>query len=133
LQSIHVEEDAAEAAWLVDGTGPFADFLRERGAPPSAPIGQRPIAWLDSLGALGAGTLLVHLTVADAPSLELAARRGCIAVLCPRSNVHIGGRLPDVAAIRAAGLRVALGTDSLASCAPLDVLGDVQRLARARR
>lgn len=133
VASIHVEEDPAEAALLVDAEGPFADFLRERGAQPSkatAP-GLRPIPWLDSLGALGEGTLLVHLTVADAASLELAAARGCIAVLCPRSNQHIGGRLPDVAAVRAAGLRVALGTDSLASCATLDVLGDVQLLARA--
>jgi cytosine/adenosine deaminase-related metal-dependent hydrolase len=133
LASIHVEEDPAEAALLVDGDGPFAELLRERGGQPSkatAP-GMRPIAWLDSLGVLGEGTLLVHLTVADAPSLQLAAARGCIAVLCPRSNQHIGKRLPDVAAIRAAGLRVALGTDSLASCATLDVLGDVQLLARA--
>jgi aminodeoxyfutalosine deaminase len=133
VASIHVEEDPAEAALLVDGDGPFADFLRERGATPSkltAP-GLRPIPWLDSLGALGEGTLLVHLTVADAASLQLAAARGCIAVLCPRSNQHIGGRLPDVAAVRAAGLRVALGTDSLASCVTLDVLGDVQLLARA--
>jgi cytosine/adenosine deaminase-related metal-dependent hydrolase len=133
VASIHVEEDPAEAALLVDGDGPFADFLRERGGQPSkatAP-GMRPIAWLDSLGALGEGTLLVHLTVADGASLQLAAQRKCIAVLCPRSNQHIGARLPDVAAVRAAGLRVALGTDSLASCATLDVLGDVQLLARA--
>ena len=33
--------------------------------------------------------------------------------------------------MRAAGLRVALGTDSLASSPTLDVLGDVQALARA--
>ncbi len=131
VASIHVEEDPAEAAFLVDGEGPFAEFLRERGAPKSAPPGLRPIPWLDSLGALGEGTLLVHLTVADAASLQLAAKRNCIAVLCPRSNQHIGARLPDVAAIRASGLRVALGTDSLASCATLDVLGDVQALARA--
>jgi cytosine/adenosine deaminase-related metal-dependent hydrolase len=132
LASIHVEEDPAEAAWLVDGNGPFADFLAERDALPSVAVpGLRPIAWLDSLGVLGPGTLLVHLTVADSDSLERAARHGCVAVLCPRSNLHIGKRLPPVGGIRAAGLRVALGTDSLASCPTLDVLGDVQTLARA--
>lgn len=132
LASIHVEEDPAEAAWLVDGAGPLADFLRERDALPSVPVpGVRAIPWLDSLGVLGHGTLLVHLTVADAESLDVAARNGCIAVLCPRSNLHIGGRLPPVDGIRAAGLRAALGTDSLASCPTLDVLGDVQVLARA--
>jgi cytosine/adenosine deaminase-related metal-dependent hydrolase len=132
LASIHIEEDPAEAAWLVDGTGPFAEFLAERDALPSVPVpGVRPVEWLDSLGVLGAGTLLVHLTVADSDSLERAARNGCIAVLCPRSNLHIGARLPPVGGIRAAGLRVALGTDSLASCPTLDVFGDVQALARA--
>jgi cytosine/adenosine deaminase-related metal-dependent hydrolase len=73
----------------------------------------------------------VHLTVADSDSLDRAARNGCIAVLCPRSNLHIGGRLPPTGGIRAAGLRVALGSDSLASSPTLDVLGDVQALARA--
>jgi aminodeoxyfutalosine deaminase len=131
IPSIHVEEDPAEAAWLVDAGGPFASFLRDRDALPGGVPGRRPVAWLDALGVLGPGTLLVHLTVADADSLERAAARGCIAVLCPRSNQHIGGRLPPVDGIRAAGLRAALGTDSLASCPTLDVFGDVQALARA--
>jgi cytosine/adenosine deaminase-related metal-dependent hydrolase len=144
IPSIHVEEDPAEAAWLVDGAGPFGAFLRERAeerrrlggatasdATTSVVPGRRPVAWLDDLGVLGEGTLLVHLTVADAESLERAAERGCIAVLCPRSNLHIGGRLPPVEGIRAAGLRAALGTDSLASCPTLDVFSDVQTLARA--
>ena len=131
LASIHVEEDPAEADWLLDGSGPLAGFLGRRDALPAAPPRLRPVPWLESLGVLGAGTLLVHLTVADADSLARAARHGCVAVLCPRSNLHIGGRLPPVDGVRAAGLRVALGTDSLASCATLDVLGDVQQLARA--
>ncbi len=80
---------------------------------------------------LGPGSLLVHLTVADNASLALAAQRGATAVLCPRSNRHITGRLPPWDRIRAAGLRVALGSDSLASSPTLDVLGDVAELARA--
>jgi cytosine/adenosine deaminase-related metal-dependent hydrolase len=132
LASIHIEEDPAEAAWLVDGSGPFAEFLAERDALPSVAVpGMRPVVWLDSLGVLGAGTLLVHLTVADTESLDRAAARGCIAVLCPRSNLHITGRLPPVGGIRAAGLRAAIGTDSLASSPTLDVLGELQALARA--
>ncbi len=128
LKSIHVEEDPAEAELLEHGTGPLADLLRARGA---TARGLRPIPWLDSLGVLGAGTLLVHLTAADDDSLALAARRGAIAVLCPRSNLHIGKKLPPVARLRAAGLDAALGTDSLASAPSLDVLADVQALARA--
>lgn len=132
LASIHVEEDPAEAAYLLEGRGPLADLLDERNArPEGTPCGLRPVAWLDALQLIGPGTLLVHLTCADDASLALAARLGATAVLCPRSNLHISDRLPPVARIRAAGLRVALGTDSLASSPSLDVLGEVATLAKA--
>jgi cytosine/adenosine deaminase-related metal-dependent hydrolase len=132
IATIHVEEDPAEAGWLVEGSGPLAALLAERNAQPEGqPAGVRPVAWLDALGVIGEGTLLVHLTFADDASLMRAARRGAIAVLCPRSNRHITGKLPPVMRIRAAGLRVALGTDSLASSPSLDVLGEVQTLSRA--
>jgi cytosine/adenosine deaminase-related metal-dependent hydrolase len=130
IASIHVEEDPAEAGFSVEGAGPLAELLSARGATVQA-VGKRPIPWLDQLGLIGDGTLLVHLTFADDASLRLAAERRAIAVLCPRSNRHITGHLPPFARIRQAGLRVALGTDSLASSPSLDVLGDVQTLARA--
>jgi cytosine/adenosine deaminase-related metal-dependent hydrolase len=49
--------------------------------------------------------------------------------LCPRSNLHIEGKLPPLLAIREAGIDAALGTDSLASNASLDVLADAKALA----
>jgi cytosine/adenosine deaminase-related metal-dependent hydrolase len=132
IRSIHVEEDPAEAQFLVEGTGPLAALLAERGVQPEgAPSGKRPVEHLDALGVLGPGTLLVHLNFAPPPSLALARARGAIAVLCPRSNLHITGGLPPFQAIRALGLDVALGSDSLASSPTLDVLGDAQALARA--
>jgi len=123
--SIHVEEDPAEAEWLLAGTGPLAGLLPPGGAP-----GLRPVAYLDRLGLLGPQTLLVHMTCADDASIQLAVRRGATSVLCPRSNLHIGGRLPPWRALRAAGARVALGSDSLASADSLDVLADAAVLAR---
>jgi cytosine/adenosine deaminase-related metal-dependent hydrolase len=51
--------------------------------------------------------------------------------LCPRSNLHIGGRLPDVPALLESGVRLCLGTDSLASSPTLDVLDEVQVLREA--
>jgi cytosine/adenosine deaminase-related metal-dependent hydrolase len=130
LASIHLEEDPAEAGLTVEGAGPLAELLRARGAPVKA-VGLRPLAWLDSLGLIGDGTLLVHLTFADDASLRRAAELRAVAVLCPRSNQHITAHLPPFARIRAAGGRVALGTDSLASSPSLDLFGDVQALARA--
>jgi cytosine/adenosine deaminase-related metal-dependent hydrolase len=132
VRSIHVDEDPAEARWLVEGIGPLAELLAERDSrPEGTPCGLRPVPWLDTLGVIGPRTLLVHLACADDASIAIAVRRGAVAVLCPRSNLHIGNRLPPWDRIRAAGLRVALGTDSLASSPSLDVLGEVATLAQA--
>lgn len=123
--SIHVEEDPAEAAWMQNHCGPFAELLRSGKAP-----GVRPVEYLDQLGLLRPGTLLVHMTCADSETLSLAARRGATVVLCPRSNLHIGKRLPPWQKVREAGCAIALGTDSLASCPSLDVAADAAVLAR---
>jgi cytosine/adenosine deaminase-related metal-dependent hydrolase len=132
LASIHVEEDPDEAAYLVEGAGALARLVTARGfAPHPRPPGLRPVEWLDQLGLVGEGTLLVHLACAGPATLALVRRRGAVAVLCPRSNLHVGGHLPPWEAMRSAGLAVALGTDSLASSPSLDVLGEVAVLARA--
>jgi cytosine/adenosine deaminase-related metal-dependent hydrolase len=73
--------------------------------------------------------LAVHLTDARPEELDVVARRGSPVVLCPRSNLFIETRLPPLLAIRAAGLSPALGTDSLASNASLDVLAEARALA----
>ncbi|HEY0839203.1 MAG TPA: amidohydrolase family protein [Vulgatibacter sp.] len=126
VRSIHAAEHADEVDWLVRGEGAFAEVLRKKGA---ASPGELPLRYLDSLGAIGGETLLVHLAAATPEELALAASRGATAVLCPRSNVHIGGVLPDLAAVRAAGLPYVLGTDSLASSPDHDLLGEVRALA----
>jgi cytosine/adenosine deaminase-related metal-dependent hydrolase len=66
----------------------------------------------------------------DAADRELLARRGVHVVLCPRSNRNLGVGVADVPALLAAGIRLALGTDSLASADTLDVLDDAVLLHR---
>lgn len=126
VRSVHAAENPDEEAWLLHGEGPFAPFLRSKGA---APPRQRTLPYLAELGAVGLETLLVHLVTASPDELAHARDLGATAVLCPRSNLHIGGRLPDLRAIRAAGIPWVLGTDSLASTPDHDLLGEVQLLA----
>jgi cytosine/adenosine deaminase-related metal-dependent hydrolase len=95
---------------------------RDLGAFP--PPGVSPVAHLDALGVLSPQALLVHLTLTRGEDLDRVARTGARAVLCPRSNLHITGRLPDAEGILARGIPLALGTDSLASCPDLDVLAE---------
>ena len=62
-------------------------------------------------------------------ALRFVAESGAPVVLCPRSNLHIEGRPPPLDAILAAGISPALGTDSLASNASLDVLAEARLFA----
>src|SRR4029077_5577764 len=89
------------------------------------------VAYLAALGAFDtpAPPLLVHMVHADGDDRRIAREAGATVVLCPRSNLHIGGRLPDVGALHADGLPLALGTDSLASTPDLSLFGEMATLA----
>jgi cytosine/adenosine deaminase-related metal-dependent hydrolase len=130
--SVHLAEHAAERSFLERGEGPIPDWYTTRLKIPQGQIawpGKSPVAFADELGALGPHVLCVHLTDARNDELELIARRDAVPVFCPRSNLYIETRLPPLIAARAAGLLPALGTDSLASNASLDVLAEARALA----
>lgn len=131
--TIHVAEDPHEAQFLRDGTGPFADLLDELGVDWRwwTPPGTTVIPYLDSLGVLRPRLTLVHGVHLTDEDIALLAAKGSSLVLCPRSNLKIGGKLPDVPALLKAGVRLAIGTDSLASAPDLDVLAEIRVLAEA--
>ena len=129
--SVHVAEHPAERRFLEKGDGPVAEWYEARLKLRRDLLewpGESPIAFADALGALAPDVLAVHLTDALPAELDLVARRGATVVLCPRSNLHIETRLPPLLAFRAAGIAPALGTDSLASNASLDVLYEARAL-----
>jgi cytosine/adenosine deaminase-related metal-dependent hydrolase len=132
LPTMHCDEDADSMVFLAEGAGPWADLLDRLGRPWR---GQHPrcgsgVELLHQLGLLGPGLGLVHLCHLPEAHLPLLLRSGATAVLCPRSNLHIGGRLPTPALLRAQ-LPLAIGTDSLCSTPDLDLLAEAAELARA--
>ena len=130
--SIHVAEDEDEVALLRDGSGRWPAFLAGMGVDPATRVPRKtPVAYLASLGAFQTDTppLLVHMVHAGADDRRIARDAGATVVLCPRSNLHIGGRLPDVDAIVAEGLPLAIGTDSLASVPDLSLWAEMATLA----
>jgi cytosine/adenosine deaminase-related metal-dependent hydrolase len=131
LTSLHLCEHGAERAFLRDGGGPFAKFIQNRQSTPPdwSPPGLDPVRYALSLGALAPDVLCVHLCDARPDEIALVAQPRAKAVLCPRSNLHIELKLPPLPALLSAGLRPALGTDSLASCPSLDVMADARALA----
>lgn len=130
--SLHLAEHAAERRILEHGDGPVAGWYERRLKLRRDLVewpGKSPVRLADELGALAPQIACVHLTDAHADELELVARRGAPVVFCPRSNLYIETRLPPLLAARAAGILPALGTDSLASNASLDVLAEARALA----
>jgi len=80
---------------------------------------------------LGPRSLVVHAVDLDDEDFRDLSRSGATVVLCPRSNLHIGGRLPDLPRLLEAGLPLAIGTDSLASAPTLSPLAELAVLGRA--
>ena len=131
--AIHLAESVAEAAFLRDGSGGWHAFLAGRGLGDVSftPSGASPVLYADSLGVLHPRLVAAHCVQVDAADRELLARRGVHVVLCPRSNRNLGVGPADVPGLVAAGVLLALGTDSLASVDTLDVLDDAVLLHRS--
>lgn len=70
---------------------------------------------LERLNLLRTNTVLVHGIALSADDIRILARRGCKLVWCPISNFRLYGRTAPIAALRRAGVTVALGTDSTLS------------------
>jgi cytosine/adenosine deaminase-related metal-dependent hydrolase len=124
--SIHLAESPEEVEFLVDGSGRWPAFLASRGLAHvrHAPSGKSPVRYADGLGVLHERLVAAHGVQLDAADRALLAERGVHVVACPRSNARLGVGTADVPALLAAGVRLALGSDSLASASSLDVLDD---------
>lgn len=130
--SVHLGESPEEIQFLLTGGGPIADMLEAAGkwhGNWQCP-GCDPVEYLDWLGVLKRGLLVVHATQLQKPALAKLAARGCVLVSCPRSNRWVGVGDPPLDDFYASGATVALGTDSLASVESLDMFAE---LAAARQ
>jgi aminodeoxyfutalosine deaminase len=124
--AIHLAESPDEAQFLSEGTGAWPGVLSSRGLGHVvfAPSRRSPVRYADSLGVLHPRLVAAHGVQVDAADRALLAERGVHVVLCPRSNASLGVGTADVPALQAAAVKLALGSDSLASAPSLDVLED---------
>jgi cytosine/adenosine deaminase-related metal-dependent hydrolase len=122
--AIHLAESAAERQLLVDHNGPFVQFLQELGTFDPVGLANSPEHVLRL--AAGAGpTLFVHAGYLAA-SAALPANASVI--FCPRTHAAFGHPPHPLPDLLRCGIRVALGTDSLASNPDLSVLGEARFL-----
>ena len=122
---MHAAESESEKSFMLEGTGAFADGLRSRGIDWQTP-GISTIQYLARHGVLETKPLLAHCINVDDREIELIKSCGASVAHCPRSNSKLGhGRAPFAKFVRA-GVKVGLGSDSVASNNNCDILEEAR-------
>ena len=125
--AVHVAESKDETMLVRDGTGPFAEALRARGIAVQG-HGCSPVAYLLQLGVLALGTpcLCVHCVQVSDGDVALIRSVAAAVAHCPLSNRAHGHGTAPLPALRAAGIPVGLGTDSVVSVGALDLWAEAE-------
>jgi cytosine/adenosine deaminase-related metal-dependent hydrolase len=127
LQSIHILESSDEEQFFRKQTGPLAVYVQERGGDLSFPVSS-PIKWLAANHWLGSRTLVVHGNYLNSEEIELLQRQGAGVIHAPGSHRFFGHKPFPLAELKKRGIRIALGTDSLASNEDLSMLREMRLL-----
>src|SRR5580765_3639608 len=125
--SIHLSESVEEVEFIRTGGGPWRTLLEELGSwdPNWQPPGGSPVQFLDDSGFLDGRVLAVHGVQMTTADLDRLVARGTTLVTCPRSNGHTGAGAPPIEDFYNYGVKVAVGTDSLASAPDLNVFAEL--------
>lgn len=124
--AVHLAESPEESALLAGKGGAFAEAWRRREIPVPVGPGCTPVEWLDQHRVLGPETLCIHVVQASDHDLDTLAARGVAIAHCPRSNRRHAHGAARLGAIRQRGIRLGVGTDSVASVSPPDLLAEAR-------
>jgi cytosine/adenosine deaminase-related metal-dependent hydrolase len=129
--TLHAAETLHELDWIREGGGAFEEPLRALHGPDWSPPGKHPVAHLRDLGFLEEPRLLSHGNYLGPDEAAMVRDSGSVVVHCPGSHAFFGHERHPVAGLRAAGVTLALGTDSLASHPDgvLSMPNEIRRLA----
>jgi cytosine/adenosine deaminase-related metal-dependent hydrolase len=126
VMAVHLAETEAEIELIERRTGPFVRLLQELGA--WVPEGLAPsFDWIFRRTSRAATVLYIHGNYL--PPNSPIPRNGTI-VYCPRTHAAFGHPRHPFREFLARGVRVAVGTDSLASNPDLDILAEIRFLHR---
>jgi len=135
ILSIHNQESAAENDFFKTGTGPIRQHIVENlgiDASQWKPTGKNSLESVLPLISENKKLLLIHNTFTTASDIttfrKFRRTDNVFMVLCPNSNLFIENSLPPVEMIKAEGLNICLGTDSLASNRQLSILSEMVTL-----
>lgn len=133
--AMHLAESPEERRLLETRDGPLLDLMRKADPdyrPADVLLGRRPLDYLQLL-AEAPRAIIIHGNNLDDGEIDfLAERRDTMSVVyCPRSHDYFGYDPYPLRKMLDRGVRVLIGTDSLASTPNLSVLGEM-RCARRR-
>jgi cytosine/adenosine deaminase-related metal-dependent hydrolase len=125
--SVHLGESSEERRFLRDGTGAWRELLEELRVwnPEWKPPQCGPVEYLYRAGLLNERLVAVHCVQLDDGELGWLRDAGATVVACPRSNRWTGAGTPPLERFYASGVRVAVGTDSLASVDDLNMFAEL--------
>jgi cytosine/adenosine deaminase-related metal-dependent hydrolase len=123
--AMHIAESEPEVDLVTRGTGDFAERWKRRGIAVS-PRARSAIALLEERGALERGPLLIHCVRVDSEDIVTMARHRCAVAHCPASNAKFGHGIAPLLPLIAAGIRVGIGSDSVASNNRMDILDEAR-------
>lgn len=128
--SIHFAESLPEYEFLKTGSGPIFDRYKFLNIPFETPFGLSPLDVVFNNVDPNNDVLLIHNTFASIDELlQINGHyRKVTFVTCPESNIYIENSMPALAEMHRAGLRIAIGTDSLASASTLSMLYHINLL-----
>ena len=132
VNSIHFLESESEKELINNFSGPIKESYDRAGLTPARPelVSDISSAILDEITSSG-NLILVHNTFADREIIrKVSVRKDLFWCICPRSNLYIEKRLPDVDMLLQEGCVIVTGTDSLASNNSLDILEELKTLQR---
>ncbi|MEJ7619100.1 MAG: amidohydrolase family protein, partial [Pyrinomonadaceae bacterium] len=122
---IHAAESAAEKTLMLSGSGPFAAGLRQRNIAWLTP-GVSSVQYLYRLGVLYAQPLLAHCINVDDQDIDIIKSTNAKVAHCPKSNAKLRHGSAPFAKFVSEGLRVGLGSDSVASNNTCDLLEEAR-------
>ncbi len=126
LSTTHIAESIEEHEMFSHASGPLHDFVGGLGRDNSDCGQGSALSHLVEHGVIGSTCIIAHLNYLHDYDYELVANSGASVVHCPKCHTYFGHSPFPMKALRAYGVNVCLGTDSLASNNSLDMRAEMR-------
>jgi cytosine/adenosine deaminase-related metal-dependent hydrolase len=128
LCTTHIAESIEEHEMFSHANGPLYNFLGGLGRDNSDCGHGSALSHLVEHGVIGSNCIVAHLNYLQDYDYELIASTGASVVHCPKCHTYFGHAPFPMKALRACGVNVCLGTDSLASNNSLDMRSEMREV-----